>query len=369
LAVPKKIMGICIQRELTPEEAKKKAAKNHNKKIEKVLINDRSKDQLTHKILLLGAGASGKSTIFKQMHIIYLEGFPEKDRLTFAGSVHNNVMHSIIALCQASERFSRTSNEYKVADGLVATKKEILQNCDEETPMTEELGKKILDLWADPGIQKTFENSSKFLLHDSTSYFFNRLSEIALPEYIPTQQDVLRTRVPTTGIVEMEFVVEDNFFKMVDVGGQRSERKKWIHCFEKVTAVLFVASISAYNQVLFEENTVNRMEEALTLFEEISNNEWFENSAMILFLNKSDLLKEKIEQDPLSKYFKDYVYTGIGTKYEEAEDFIIDLFEAKCLKNVITHVTVATDSNNILYVFNAVRLIIVKKGLENCGLT
>ena len=58
---------------------------------------------------------------------------------------------------------------------------------------------------------------------------------------------------------------------MYDVGGQRNERKKWIHCFDDVTAVIFVASLSEYDQVLYEDNTVNRMEEAVTLFSDIAN--------------------------------------------------------------------------------------------------
>lgn len=45
---------------------------------------------------------------------------------------------------------------------------------------------------------------------------------------------------------------------MVDVGGQRSERRKWIHCFENVTSIIFLVALSEYDQILFEsENEVN----------------------------------------------------------------------------------------------------------------
>lgn len=44
---------------------------------------------------------------------------------------------------------------------------------------------------------------------------------------------------------------------MVDVGGQRSERRKWIHCFENVTSIIFLVALSEYDQILFEsENEV-----------------------------------------------------------------------------------------------------------------
>lgn len=41
---------------------------------------------------------------------------------------------------------------------------------------------------------------------------------------------------------------------MVDVGGQRSERRKWIHCFENVTSIIFLVALSEYDQILFESD-------------------------------------------------------------------------------------------------------------------
>lgn len=73
---------------------------------------------------------------------------------------------------------------------------------------------------------------------------------------MPTDQDVLRSRVKTTGITETTFVIGDLTYRMFDVGGQRSERKKWIHCFENVTAIIFLVAISEYDQVLIEDETV-----------------------------------------------------------------------------------------------------------------
>lgn len=93
---------------------------------------------------------------------------------------------------------------------------------------------------------------------------------------------------------------------MFDVGGQRSERKKWIHCFENVTAIVFLVAISEYDQLLFEDETVNRMQEALTLFDSICNSRWFVKTSIILFLNKIDRFKEKLPISPMRKYFPDF---------------------------------------------------------------
>ena len=87
---------------------------------------------------------------------------------------------------------------------------------------------------------------------DSTSYF-DSIDRIAAGDYIPNDQDVLRSRVKTTGITETTFIIGDLTYRMFDVGGQRSERKKWIHVFDNVQVVLFLVAISGYDHVLVED--------------------------------------------------------------------------------------------------------------------
>jgi hypothetical protein len=85
--------------------------------------------------------------------------------------------------------------------------------------------------------------------------FLDDLDRLGKKDYMPTEQDILRTRVKTTGIVEVHFSFKCLNFKLFDVGGQRSERKKWIHCFEDVTAIIFCVAMSEYDQVLHEDET------------------------------------------------------------------------------------------------------------------
>ncbi|KAF8154357.1 G-protein alpha subunit-domain-containing protein [Mycena galopus ATCC 62051] len=79
-----------------------------------------------------------------------------------------------------------------------------------------------------------------------------------------------------------------------DVGGQRSERKEWIHCFESVTSIIFCIALSEYDQVLEEERRVKRMRESLYLFESVINSRWLLRTSVILFLNKIDVFKRKL---------------------------------------------------------------------------
>lgn len=133
----------------------------------------------------------------------------------------------------------------------------------------------------------------------------SNLHRIASKGWRPTFKDSLRARVKTNGITEANFKVSNQFggseleFNIIDVGGQRTDRKKWIHCFENVEAVMFVASLSGYCETLAEDSRVNQMTEALDLFEEISNNRWFSYTPIILLLNKSDLFQQKIQTNRL----------------------------------------------------------------------
>ena len=93
---------------------------------------------------------------------------------------------------------------------------------------------------------------------------------------------------------------------MVDVGGQRSERRKWIHCFEGVTSIMFLVALSEYDQFLVESNSVNRMEESRALFSSIMRYPWFKSSSVILFLNKNDVIEEKIKKSHLQDFFPEF---------------------------------------------------------------
>jgi hypothetical protein len=159
-------------------------------------------------------------------------------------------------------------------------------------------------------LERRFQKSTILISPLLWFSYFDSIDRIAAHDYVPNDQDVLRSRVKTTGITETTFIIQDLTYRMFDVGGQRSERKKWIHCFENVTTILFLVAISEYDQLLFEDETVNRMQEALTLFDSICNSRWFVKTSIILFLNKIDRFKEKLPVSPMQNYFPDY--EGMG---------------------------------------------------------
>jgi GTPase SAR1 family protein len=353
-------MGLCLSREASIAELQK--AKERSRQLDLANQKAHLAERAVSKLLLLGAGESGKSTLFKQMITIYGTGFPESERMTYENIIYNNIVMMMQTLITSSEKFNfsvscRQSYEYV-----------------RDMPQDEKIGANNVNhfhaLWADKGIQRTYDNRSRFQLPDSACYFFENLDRISTEGYIPSEQDVLRCRVRTTGITESAFAIEGNKFKLFDVGGQRNERKKWIHCFENVTAVLFVGVLSEYDLRLFEDEKMNRMEETLNLFDEICNSRWFHDTAIILFLNKRDVFEVKIKKVPLTvcPVFTDY--TGENT-YEAGCELIESAFHAKnrnTEKTIYAHVTCATDTTNVATVFNAVKDIIIKISLGEAGL-
>jgi len=185
---------------------------------------------------------------------------------------------------------------------------------------------------------------------------------------------VLRSRVRTTGIVQSDFRIKSMDFAMFDVGGQRNERRKWIHCFDNVDAVVFVAALSEFDQVLFEDETQNRLDEALDLFAQIVNSKWFKNSSLILFLNKKDLFEKKLKE----KNFADYVNKSDKHESYEGPNEMMPCaeFQKKIFlkrnknqdKSIFSHITTAIDTGNVKFVFNAVVAMILENNLKESGL-
>ncbi|KAM9586743.1 guanine nucleotide-binding protein subunit alpha-14 isoform 2-T2 [Morphnus guianensis] len=300
------------------------------------------------------------------MRIIHGSGYTEEDRKDFTKLVYQNVFTAMQVMIGAMDtlKIQYTSKENEESAQMI---KEV--EVDKVTVLERKQVEAIKKLWEDPGIQECYDRWREYQLSDSAKYYLTDLDRIANPSFVPTQQDILRVRVPTTGIIEYPFDLENIIFRMVDVGGQRSERRKWIHCFESVTSIIFLVASSEYDQVLAECDNENRMEESKALFKTIITYPWFLNSSIILFLNKKDLLEEKIMYSHLISYFPEY--TGPKQDVKAARDFILKLYQDQNPdkeKVIYSHFTCATDTENIRFVFAAVKDTILQLNLREFNL-
>lgn len=344
--------------------SKESAANKASTVIDKELRHEKAELNREVKILILGAGESGKSTIIKQMKLINDTGFSDEDRENYIGVIRCTSVTAMRAIVEAMDRL-----EIKLANSELESDKEYIleQSIEMGTIYEPKVFVSIQKLWKDDGVIECFNKSYEYQLTDSAEYFFNIIDAVGKSDYRPSDQDILHCRIKTTGINETVFNMGEYKYRMFDVGGQRSERKKWIHCFENVTAVLFLVAISEYDQKLHEDETVNRMDESLVLFDSICNSKWFQSTAMLLFLNKIDLFEKKITANPIKNYFPEYS----GQTLEDAKLFFAKKFTSinrNQGKQVYVHYTCATDTEQIKFVMAATNDIIVKSNLAQAGM-
>ena len=200
------------------------------------------------------------------MKIIHRDGYSQQELESFTPVVYDNLAESIWRIVNGMDRLgiafqNPINHDHAQTIKLLRTRKSYYT-----LPL--EVVNAIDSLWADEGFQECFRRAYEYQLNDSAPYYFEHLPRLLAPGYVPNEQDVLRARVATTGsVVDTEFRAGRLTYKLVDVGGQRLERRKWMHCFNDVRAVLFVTALNEYDMRLFEEERVNRLEESLNLFQ------------------------------------------------------------------------------------------------------
>ncbi|XP_076816388.1 guanine nucleotide-binding protein subunit alpha-14-like [Clavelina lepadiformis] len=458
-------------------------AKSISREIEKQLSKDKKEARSQVKLLVLGAAESGKSTFIKQMRIIHGKGYSKEEKQGYTSLIHQNINVSVKVLAMAMENLGVP---YEKVENQEIGEKFIDMSRDDESNLDLVKGVEIQKFWDDKGIQMCYLRRNEFHLYDSASYYLNNITRICEESFIPNLQDVLRTRLPTSGIIEYLFDVDRFVFGIVDVGGQKSERRKWIHCFENVTSIIFLAALSEYDQTIPSEEIdqdvrnrfnraeasgahaqnnnhrrnpmlrsqsdqhfktpgrfvthrqppknpvqrqfssvhnqkpppfdkkglksalppfpttnherygdsnatprqranrlrdieeeddtpkINRLTESCALFKTIVQNQFFRNMSVILFLNKTDILDEKIKHSHLVDHFPEF--PGQKQDAEAAKEFISEKY-GKCfdkMKNskrtLYTHFTCATDTTNISFVFAAIKDIILQQYLVNYNL-
>ncbi|MCJ1476971.1 hypothetical protein MMC13_005641 [Lambiella insularis] len=329
------------------EESKK------NLEIENTIRRDKKKQAKQVKILLLGAGESGKSTILKQMRLIYTNGFPDNERKEVRQIIFSNM---VMAFRIIAEEMRELGMDYEHE---ATHKYEAVLLVAEDIGVSDsfpiECQAAMKGLWDDPSVQHTIKRGNDFYHH---------IDRLFKRDYLPSDQDVLRSRLRTTGITETLFELGQLTYHMFDVGGQRSERKKWIHCFDGVHCLLFVASLSGYDECLVEDKKANQMQEALMLFENILGLPYFRKSSVILFLNKMDLFKAKLTEKPVRDYFPDY--TGADTDADAAAEHFAKKFRGLNRtedREIYLYHTNATDTNLLKNIMRSVQDTIVQNNL------
>ncbi|XP_077475443.1 guanine nucleotide-binding protein G(o) subunit alpha-like isoform X2 [Stigmatopora argus] len=358
-------IAMCLRQDVTEEHKK---AKLRSSKIEQDLSEQAQYEMNVVKILILGAPESGKSTLIKQIKIIHSHGFSKQELLSFKPAVLDNLLNSMkfVLLGMGMLRINLANKKNKVHARAILSCNECLDADRELRPF---VAHAFCALWADQKVRAAAARGYLFELNDSALYFFENMSRIIAPNYSPTERDVLRVRVKTCGIIETQFQVDGTVFRLYDVGGQRSVRKKWLRCFDGIQAVIFVVALSSYDATLPKDPTVkikNRLRESCQHFASICSSSIFQHTSMILFMNKSDLFQEKILNSGRHLRFYDATFKGPDADVDAAAHHVTAMFSTRGGGHgpVFHHFTTATDTASIRVVFQVVAQQIIK-----CNLT
>lgn len=365
-------MGICQGKLYSSTKEEKQKNKEINKMIEKERQKMKQELPVTNKILLLGPAEAGKSTVLKQFRYIYADGINEKEKLTYKRSIIWNTVESMGNMVEALNRYDISYSLPESAKYAQLISKDLYDvlNSDNDNPkIPDNFIEAIEFLWTkEPAIKQVYSKKNEYNLIDSADYFLNDSRRILSDDYIPTDQDVLHCRIMTTKILETKIMISRVIYKIYDVGGHKSLRNQWVDYFDDVTAIIFITSLSCYDQNMAENPSMNQMNDALGLFQIIVSLPQFKITSLILFLSKIDLFKKKIKTSPIENYFPDY---DGGDDYAKAISYfggkIISLNKNKD-KQIFTHLTWATDTKSMKVVFTVVTETVRRENLKNAGL-
>jgi len=385
----------------------------------------------TVKLLFLGSGESGKSTVLKQLRILHGAPFTEEELRLYGVVVRANVVTAVRKLCHhlrqlgLEKELDIESERAMNGDKMTVREAydEVMAHIIEETAPPKEpdasgdedwVGQSpraglvankeareflahhlaIDTLWKSQTMKQVWAKRAAVNVNDTHIAFLNSIPRLASPSYCPTDQDILNCRVRTTDIIVHTYDIDGTRFEMYDVGGQRSERRKWISCFDHVDAVVFVAALSEYDQTLSEQRYTNRMVEAIELFRSVCSNPAFQKSTILLFLNKKDIFAHKIMYSDINAQRPFADFHGPNKDFNAGLEYFTNKFQETIIDDTFhqsfVHVTCATDTNssefpNTLYllfkfysftttqytvqfVLEATQMIIIQENLKRAGL-
>ncbi|KAJ4304650.1 Guanine nucleotide-binding protein alpha-2 subunit [Kalmusia sp. IMI 367209] len=215
--------------------------------------------------------------------------------------------------------------------------------------LSEKVAKVVEVLWGDPHIQEAFSSSRDTNWIDSAQYFFKHISRITAPDYIPSRADISKLQTGT-GVFEYQFEKEGSTVVFVDVRAN-GERRKWIRQFADVHALLFIADLASYDEVMSEVNT---LESQIQLFENVVNFEPWRRATVVLFLSNVGAFRKKLGAKPLGRYFEDY--EG-GSDVRRVEEYLIKRFRQVNREGVwiYEYLVELGDTANIDLVFAAIK--------------
>ncbi|KAJ7071634.1 heterotrimeric G protein alpha subunit 4 [Mycena amicta] len=300
-------------------------------------------------LLLLGTGGSGKSTLLKQLRLMHDMPFSGGEIEDFRQLVYDTLMLWLQCLLEELPGMNLELPQDYDAHLIISAPE---QRPGE--PFQLKYLSAALQLWEEPVVKEAWSRRNEVSLPENLAYFISTIPRLLQKDfnYVPTEQDILHTYTRTVGISQTAFHVKGKPLQVIDVGGVKSERRKWAHCFQYCTTIFFMASLSGYDQGLVEDRDMNEMQDSMQVWNAICQTRFFKHITIILFLNKDDLFQEKIKTSPIQDYFPDFdgaeADVMAGRQYFK-ERFMKLANDAVTMndKEIYMHITTATNTDQM----------------------
>lgn len=338
--------------EQKPAPAPEPAAKPSSKQIVTKGVKDDKGD--AYGLLLCGAGESGKTTFTRQLRIKYLDGFTVSERQNFVQTMRGNMIEAMQTLINWLERQHIELENEDLQDLAYEISQMDAFSCE----FTEEIADQLKELWEDQSIQEAFSHKDETIIPDHMDYFFNKIDEIVQEDFQPSDEDILKARIRTIGIDKVTINCDDALIRIYDVGGQKSERAKWEKCMNEVQGVIFCVSFAEFDKPMFESPEIPRIQDALSIFEQVTHKEKFQNAPFFVLCNKYDAFSDRIHNtDAFAKTFPNF--QGDPHNPDECAKFLTNLFLEKARPDIATrpintYKLVALDSDNVVETTNQI---------------
>eukprot|EP01084_Bolivina_argentea_P294180 506119_1 len=132
--------------------------------------------------------------------------------------------------------------------------------------------------------------------------------EYLLLNYSPDFDDYVQITRQSIGYSPTKFIKYvdrqcEYHFEIPDVGGTRSECRKWwspkLLLDDDLQAIIFVVPLSDYNATLYEDNETNRLKDSIELFKNIMiKGKFFKDKRIMLFFKVKEIPITESESDP-----------------------------------------------------------------------
>jgi GTPase SAR1 family protein len=342
-----------------------KRARAHSRAIEEGMKDEFQATVQGIKVLLLGPTNAGKSTFVKQLRILYGDPYRHEELMNFRRQVHSNALSFLAQLHELAVLEGHGVHSEKDTHAIYCL-----------SPAAE-IEKEDLSLvkrmWTDPGIQQAYLDRAKAEISESAEFFINRVDEIASEDYLPPHEHILRLRVPTLRLTTTEMRIDGIAFTFFDASAQENKRGKWLHLFNAVQVVIFVASLADFDVMSKENPNENKLAQSISSLKQLMQEPELREVTIMVILNKSDILGQKLFSiDPAAirneitgdKPWADY--TGGIKSTKGFESYIIDKIKKSHSrkKAPLYFVSNATNSNEVKTIFSYMENAIIQNYMK-----